>query len=187
MKEGKSLTSEESLEIITKMIQNAKGNIKGNSFQFLLWGWVVLIGNLGQYIITEYTEYDYPYIIWLGTIPVWIISMMYGYRKSNKQRVTTYSDSLIMWIWLGFLFSLLIVIFSGRFAETIPSLILILAGLCAFMTGLIIKFKPLIYGASSFWVFAAIILAVDYTYAPLLSAIATFIGYLVPGYMLKKS
>jgi len=181
------MTSQESLEIITKMIQATKTNIKGSSFYLLLWGWVVVLGNLGQYIIGEWTTYPHPYIIWLITIPAWIFSFVHGYRKAKEAKVRTYGDDLIMWVWLSFLFGLLLFIFSGRFGELIPALILILAGTCAFITGCILKFKPLIYGGSSFWVFSAVILGIDYSYAPLVSAVAVTIGYLIPGYLLKKS
>lgn len=187
MNSEKSLTNQESLELITKMIQTAKGNIKGNSFQFLLWGWVVVIGNIGQYLISIFTDYHYPYMIWLITIPAWIISFGYGFRKAKEAKVKTYGGSLVMWVWLSFLFSLILVIFSGQFGELIPSLILIMAGMCTFITGCIIKFKPLIFGASTFWIFAALILFLGYSYAPLISALAVFIGYLIPGYILKKS
>lgn len=187
MKQQEALTNQESLEIITKMIHTAKGNIKGNSFQFLLWGWVVALGNIGQYCIAELTSYQHPYMIWLITIPAWIISFGYGARKAKEARVKTYGNSLIMWVWLAFLFSLLILIFSGQFGELIPALILIIAGICTFITGCILKFKPLIFGGSSFWVFSAIILGTDYSYATLISAVAIVVGYLIPGYILKKS
>ena len=169
------------------MIQTTKGNIKSNSFYVLLWGWVVVFGNFGHYFLDQFTSYEYPYIIWLITIPAWIISMIHGFKKSKEARVKTYGENLVMWVWLSFLFSYLIIVFSGQFAGSITVLILIMAGMCTFITGLILKFKPLIYGGSSFWIFSALILAVDYSYAPLISGLATFIGYLIPGYLLKKA
>lgn len=185
--QSKPLSNQESLEIITKMIQTAKGNIKGNSFYFLLWGWVAMTGNLGHYYLLVYTDYTYPFAIWLISIPAWIVSFAYGYRQSAVARVKTYSDSLIMWVWLGFSFCLVIVIFSGRFGETIPVLVLLFAGLATFITGCIIKFKPLIYGGASFWIFAAIAAALEPSHSLLISAVAVLVGYLIPGYKLKAA
>ncbi|MFS4417903.1 hypothetical protein [Maribacter sp. 2307ULW6-5] len=187
MKAKETLTSEQSLEIITQMIETTKGNVKGSSFHLLLWGWVVFIGNVGHYLIGELTSYPHPYIIWLITLPAWIFSYWYGYKKRKEARVKTFTDLLIMWVWLCFLFGFILFVFSGKFEALIPALILILAGTCTFITGCIIKFKPLIYGGSTFWIFSAIALAVDHSYAPLISAIAIAVGYLVPGYMLKRS
>ncbi len=47
----KVLKPEESLQIIEKMINRTKENIHENSFYFLLWGWIVLLVNLGQIIL----------------------------------------------------------------------------------------------------------------------------------------
>ena len=187
MEDKSKLTSEESLEIITSMIQITKGNVKNMSFHFLLWGWVVAIGNLGHYYLMEYTTYDYPFAIWLITVPTWFVSFIYGYKQSTRARVRTYSSELLMWTWLAFSFSIAIFIFSGKFGELIAPSILLFAGTATFLTGLIIRFKPLIYGGSSFWIFAAIGFIVTPAQSLLLSAVAVVIGYLIPGYLLKNS
>lgn len=187
MESEKSLTSEESLAIITRMIHNAKGNVKGSSFHFLLWGWVVAVGNIGHFYLLMFTDIDKPYMIWLITIPTWIVSMLYGYRKSKASRVRTYSDGLIMWMWLSFTFSIVILLASGQFGHTIPSLILLFAGMAAFMSGIILKFKPLIIGGSSFWIFAVIGFSVSHEYSLLVSALAVVVGYLIPGYKLRSA
>lgn len=181
------LSNEESLRIITRMIQTAKGNIKGNSFHFLLWGWVVTFGNLGHFYLMEFTDFAYPYAVWLITIPTWIVSLLYGYRQSSKERVKTYSDFLIMWTWLAFTFSIVILIFSGKFDALLTPIILLFAGIPTFMTGLILKFKPLIYGGSSFWIFSVIAFSVEPSYSLLVSAVAIIVGYLIPGYILKSA
>jgi predicted neutral ceramidase superfamily lipid hydrolase len=187
MEDSKNLSSEESLKIITSMIKTAKGNIKGSSFHFLLWGWVVAIGNLGHFALIEYSTFDRPYYIWFITIPAWIASMLYGYRQSKNSRVSTYSDGLILWIWLSFTFSAVIVIFSGQFGPTIPVLMLLLAGMSTFMTGMVLKFKPLIIGGSSFWIFAVISFIVGPLYSLPVSALAVIVGYLIPGYKLRNA
>lgn len=186
MEQDKSLSNEESLKIITQMIQTAQGSFQGVSFHFLLWGWVVATANLAHYYIDQYTNYEHPYIVWLISIPTVIVSMVYGFKSEAKQQVKTYSGSLIKWIWLAFLICLLIIIFSQAFGATIPALILLITGFATFTSGLIIKFKPLIVGGSTFWLFAAIALSVDYSYSPLISALAIIVGYLVPGYILKN-
>lgn len=181
------MSGEESLEIITRMINVAKGNLKGSSFHFLLWGWVSVLGNLGHFYLMQYTEYPHPYAIWLITIPAWAVSMIYGYRQSRKATVHTYADRSILWVWTAFAFSAIVLIFSGQLGSLIPPLILVLAGMSTFITGLLLRYKPLIYGGSTFWIFAAIAFQVSPAYALLVSAIAITVGYLIPGYILKNS
>ena len=186
MEQEKSLSNEESLKIITQMIHTAQGSFQGVSFHFLLWGWVVAAANLAQYYLAQFTNYEHPYMVWLISIPAGIVSMIYGIRSKSKMTVVTYSGSLIKWIWMAFGICLIIVIFSQAFGPTIPAIILLITGFATFTSGLIIKFKPLIVGGSAFWIFAVIALSVDYSYSPLISAVAIIVGYLVPGYMLKK-
>lgn len=187
MKTESKLTHDESLAIITDMIQTTKGNLKEGSFYFLLWGWIVLIANLGHFAIIEFTNYPHPYYIWFITVIGWIISMIYGFRKSKKAKVRTYSDYLIMWIWIGLTICALIIIFSGQFVTSISALILLLVGMSTFISGLIIRFRPIVLGGASFWAFAIICLIVGPVYALLVSAFAIIVGYLIPGYLLKKS
>ncbi|MEM6524318.1 MAG: hypothetical protein AAF693_11015, partial [Bacteroidota bacterium] len=110
-----------------------------------------------------------------------------GFRQAKKKTVKTYSDGLVMWVWLAFTFSILIIIFSGRFGALISPLILLIAGMATFMTGIILRFRPLIFGGSSFWIFAAIGFYVTPVHGLLVSALAIVVGYLIPGYLLKNS
>ena len=188
MKNSDSIQStEESLAIITRMIAQTQGNMRGGSFYFILWGWVGSLGFLAHYLIMTYTSYPHPYMVWLIAIPGWIVSFIYGARSSRKRGVSNYSDKMIMWTWIAFGITLILVIFSGRYMELIPPTIIGLAAMATFITGTIIRFKPLIYGAACLWICAAISMAVSPDTALLVCAAAVILGYLVPGYMLKNS
>ena len=63
-KDEKVLKPEESLKIINDMISSAKSNFRDESFYFLFWGWLVVIANLGEFVITQYTNYPKPYQVW---------------------------------------------------------------------------------------------------------------------------
>lgn len=185
--EKEHLTSEESLEIITRMIKTAQGNVKAGAFYFLFWGWIAIIASLAHFYLDMYTDYPAPYMVWLIGIPGWIVTMLYSYKKASAARVKTYSDNLIMWTWIGFGFSILVVIFAGQHINfQITPLIMLFAGLCTFITGLIIRFKPLIIGGSSFWIFTPIAFYLPMVYSPLIMALGIAFGYLIPAYILKK-
>lgn len=185
--EEHQLTSEESLRIITGMIRTAQGNVSASSFHFILWGWLVIVASLAHFYLDMFTDFNAPYMVWLIGIPGWIVSMLYGYKQSATSRVKTYSDSLVMWTWVAFGISILIVIFAGRYVGyQITPLIMLFSGLCTFITGFIIKFRPLVIGGSSFWIFTPIAFYLPMVYSPLIMAIAVIFGYLIPAYILKK-
>ncbi len=187
MNSEQKLSSEESLAIITEMIATARGSIKGSSFYFILWGIVISLANFAHFYLMEFTDFHSPFWVWLVTIPAWIGSMWYGIRKGRSANASTYSGSLIMWTWLAFTFTILIIIFSGKFFMILPSLIMIVAAIPTFLTGLIIKFKPLIIGGSLFWILGPIGLMLDSPAAMVISGIAMIVGYLIPGILLNRS
>jgi hypothetical protein len=62
---------------------------------------------------------------------------------------------------------------------------LLLTALPTFVTGIIVRFKPLIFGGIIFWVLGVINFLLPFEYQNPVSVVAFVLGYLVPGYMLK--
>ncbi|MEM8892994.1 MAG: hypothetical protein AAGC88_00370 [Bacteroidota bacterium] len=183
----KSLSNQESLALITQMIHQTKRNYKKSSFYFLLWGWVVITGDLGHYYLIEFTDYPYPHAIWLISIPVWIASAIYGARQSKQSTVKTHLDSLYSFVWISFVVPLLVVIFAGSMIGPyyITGLIMLFAGYAVIITGKLLKFRPTIYGGVVLWITAVLALYFNDSTQYLIGASGVALGYLVPGYMLK--
>ena len=64
--------------------------------------------------------------------------------------------------------------------------IIVLTGLPTFLTGQLMRFKPLIFGGVLFWVLGAAAYFVDMQAVALLYIAAMLFGYLLPGYLLKR-
>jgi hypothetical protein len=185
--DGKMMTGEESLRIITDMINKTKVSIRQGSFHLLFWGWLLIICSLSAWILERYTNYEHPYYVWLLVIPGSFVSMIYGFVNGRKERVHTYANMLYMWTWIGFLITatVLFIVQAGSM-ENVTPYILLLAGFPTFLSGFIIRFKPLIFGGICFWVVALLVHFAGPHLAPLGTPVAMLIGYLIPGYMLKK-
>ena len=180
------LKPEDSLKIIEQMIQRTKGNLHDSSFYFLLWGWIILTINVGQ-IILDLINYDKPYFIWFLIIPGIIATWIYGIRNGKKTKATSHLDNINFMIWMAFLACYFtVIIFMKDFNYNVAPLIFILAGNATFLTGIVIKFKPLIWGGFVFLagVFAYFLLPIEYF--KFISPIAIIFGYLIPGYLLKS-
>ncbi len=184
----KPLSNQDSLILITQMINQTKQNYQKSSFYFLLWGWVVIIGDLGHYYLMEFTNYPYPYAIWLISVPAWIACAVYGTRQSKQVTVKTHIDSLYSFIWISFIFPILVIIFGGTVIGPyyITGSIMLLAGYAVIITGKLLKFKPTIYGGIVLWITALLALYFHDSTQYLIGAIGVALGYLVPGYMLKN-
>lgn len=180
------LTTQQSLDIITNMILQAKGNVKRNSFYFLLWGWVVFLANVGMFILTK-TGYAHPYIVWAITIPAWGISMYKGFRQSRERHTTTHLDKISTGIWIAFgVIVFTLVGFGYQINYQLNPVIITMSAIPAFASGIILRFKPLILGSIIFWIFGIICFIVPRDMQPLIGAAAIVCGYLIPGYMLKN-
>jgi hypothetical protein len=184
--EEKLMTGEESLKIITDMINKTKVNIRQGSFHLLFWGWLITICSLSDWLLAKFIGYDHSYYVWFLLIPGAFVSMIYGFVNGRKAKVHTYADMLYMWTWIGFLIAATVLfIVQAKNMESVAPYIMLLAGFPTFLTGFIIKFRPLIAGGICFWIFALIVNFAGPSIAPLGTPVAMLLGYLIPGYMLK--
>jgi hypothetical protein len=185
--EEKQMTGEESLRIITEMINKTKMNISQGSFHLLFWGWLVFVCSLTDYLAGSLTTYSHPYYVWFLVIPGVFVSLIYGFVKGRKASVHTYADKLYLWIWMGFLISALVLftLMSDKLWLVGP-FILLLAGYATFASGIILKFKPLIIGGITFWIFALIARFAGGVIEHLALPAAMLTGYLIPGYLLRR-
>lgn len=185
--EEKVLTGEESLKIITNMINKTKVNIRQSSFHLLFWGWLLFFCSLSEYLLLKFTDLANPWYVWYLVIPGAFVSMIYGFIKGRKERVYTYATSLYIWTWIAFMAAavVLFTIIWGRW-ELFASLILMLSAVPTFISGMIIKFRPLLIGAFTFWIFALVARFSGPDIAPLAVPAAMLTGYLIPGYLLRK-
>ena len=184
--EPENLTAQQSLDIITSMIHQAKGNAQKNSFHFLMWGWVVVVANFGMYMLTR-MDFDYPYVVWLITIPAWFTSFYVGYKNRKDDHVYTHYDFIHLSLWIGFgivIFTL--VGFGYKINYQINPLILTISSIPTFVAGVIMRFRPLMIGGVLFWIFGIIGFLTPIENQPLVGAVAIFCGYLIPGYMLRR-
>lgn len=181
-----NLTPGQSLDIITSMIRQSQVNAQNYSFHFLLWGWVIVMANIGMYTLLA-LHYPYPYLVWTMALPAWIVSMVYGYRKGKARAVVTHIDSSLFWLWISFgvvVFTL--VYFGYTINYQLNPLIIVVSAIPTLMTGVLLRFKPLKWGGITLWVLGIVCFLLPMHYQFLAGAVAVAGGYLIPGYQLKR-
>ena len=185
--EEESLTAQQSIDIITSMIRQAKGKAQQNSFYFLFWGWIVVIANLGMFILTK-MEYSMPFIVWTITIPAWIYTMIHAFRQSKREgTASSHFDRITASVWISFGVVIFTMVAFGRTINyQLNPIILLISSIPTFTSGMVLKFRPLMLGGILFWLSSMISFSIPMEYQPLVSAMALAGGYLAPGYMLKS-
>jgi hypothetical protein len=184
--DSETLTAQQSIEIISQMIQEAKGKLQRNNFYFLFWGWVIVVANLGMYILSR-IDYERPYIVWLITIPAWIFTLYKAFTKKKHQTTTSHFDRISGFLWLSFGISIFVLVFFGyKINFQLNPVILVVSAIPTIVSGSILNFRPLIAGGITFWLSGIVCFLVPMETQPLVGAVAIVCGYLIPGYMLKK-
>lgn len=185
--ENENLSARESLDLISNMIHQAQGKLQKSSFYFLLWGWVIAIANLGMYATLAFTDFDeYAPAWWLLPIPAWAATMFYGNKQDKESAAVTHLDRINMWLWICAGIAILpIVLFGYKINYQINPLVLSLIAIPTFVSGIIMRFKPLLAGGVSFLLLSIVCFLVDYQTQYLIGGVAMLTGYLIPGYLLK--
>lgn len=187
MNEKDTLNTKESIDIITRMINQAKGNVAQSRFYILFWGWLVLIMSLGHFFLAVFTNYPYPFAVWSLSIIGVIVSFIYGYRESRQRKVTTFADTVYKQVWFSFIaIYFVLVAFMPRYNFYITPMVLLFASMATYLSGVILKFKPYRWGGLWIFLMAIVAFLLPGDWHPLASAFAVLFGYLVPGYMIKK-
>lgn len=190
-----NLTPEESFRIIDKAISNFKMNYKESAKIFLLWGWILTLASFSNFIILKilHSKEAYHLMGWysLGNWAIFCligsIGLFFMDRKINKdKKAYSYLDGYIKNLWtvsaVSFFIATLICI---KLNIAPPPIMLLIAGIATTTSGLLIKFKPLIIGGMSFFIFSIATTFVTNEYLALIVGSAIICGYLIPGYFLK--
>ncbi|RYZ54394.1 MAG: hypothetical protein EOP49_05290 [Sphingobacteriales bacterium] len=179
---------EDSLRLIQSMIEKTKEDFAQNAFFYLLWGWLIFIASLAQYILMVVVHYPKHYLVWNLMWVGGIISMIYGIRYKRRVKVKTYmSEAMELFgIGSGISFTILAMVFlyneMWKFAFPIY---LILYGFCSFVSGAILRFKPLRWAAFACWAISIASSFVSYQSQLLLMAVSVLAAYIIPGYLLR--
>ena len=184
------MTEKESLELITSMINKAKGRVTENGVLYLFWGWLILICCIVQFVGLHFFDYSKSYYIWFFTWIFLILQFFYIRKQKRTFIVKTYTDEINGFVWLVFFICTVLVIFISihlKYYEIIYPLILVMYGMPTFLSGIILKFKPLIIGGICCWVFSLLSSFISSEYQSLSIAAAVIVAWIIPGYILKHN
>jgi hypothetical protein len=179
---------EQSLQFIQSMINKTRQDMSHDSIYFIIWGWLTFIAFTAQFILKHILEYEQHYQVWWITVVGIVLSIRAGRKEKRQQKVTTYIGESMKYLWMGIgiSFFVLSIIFSriGWGASIYPFFIL-LYGLGTFISGNILRFRPLAIGGVIAWLLAIGSAYVTYDYQMLFGAGAILCSYIIPAYLLR--
>lgn len=184
--EEKVINEKESLEIITRMIQNTQRNMeKSNGLPFLIWGYTtILVSLVVWYFFSTTGNPDWNYL-WFLIPVIGFPTMMWTIRKQEKG-VKTYIDKIIGYVWIVFGIAGFTVSTSAIFLWNIPILfiVILMMGTGTAITGMIIRFKPLIFAGFAGMLLSYLCLIVKGYDSILVFALIFLVMMVIPGHIL---
>ena len=181
------LTPDESLRLITSMIDKTRKGISDSSPYFLIWGWGTFLACISQFVLKVYFLYQYHYYVWWIMLPCAILSSVMGKRNQNRQRVKTFLGETmkVLWTSIGITIFVMLVIFSNIGWQSCYPFFILLYGLGTFISGKLLQFRPLIVGGIICWALSISATYMPYDYQILATAAALLASYIIPGHLLR--
>ncbi|MDQ6756816.1 MAG: hypothetical protein M3004_07765 [Bacteroidota bacterium] len=185
----KVMTGTESLSIISDMINNARNRFNETGHLYLLWGFVIFICCITQFIMLYFFKNNNAYYVWYTTWLVAIYQFYYLFKKKKSQKVKAYTDEIIGYVWFTFIicsFLLVYILIKNHAFEAINAAVLVMYGMPTFLSGILLRFKPLKIGGITCWLLAIGAMFTIYQYQLLLLALAVIAAWIIPGFILRE-
>jgi hypothetical protein len=186
--EEENFSPEKSLLVIQSMIDKTKASVADNSFYFLLWGWLVFLASIGQYVLKVIFDSPWHPVVWSINIIGIVVSAYHGIKEGKKRRVKNYIDESLDYLWIAIVIAYFL--FGFAFArigwQNCYTFYMLLYGIGSFVTGRLLKFSPLVWGAMASWALSLVSTFMSFDINILLCAAAILVSYIIPGYLLRK-
>jgi hypothetical protein len=180
---------EDGLKTIYSMIASTKNTIGENYLFYLLWGYLVGLACILEYILMHVMQYERHYMVWpllmgLGMIFSGILTI----RRQKTSTHRTFIGSIMSYLWGGWLVSFLLIMYFATQLQNhslILPLTMVMYGMGVFISGGVISYRPLIIGGIISWLAALVAFYQPYTVQLLLMTATVIVSYIIPGHMLR--
>ena len=181
------LSPQESLRLIQTMIETTKNAIGDRSHYFLLWGWGVFSACILQFVLKVFINSPYNGAAWLIMPFIFAAHIFFIVQDKKREKIKTFISDANNYLWTALVFAFLVAgfIFSKLGWENCFPVYTILYGIGTYVSGCLIKFKPLLYGGIACFPLALLCAHVGFDARILVMSFALLISYIVPGHLLR--
>jgi len=186
MHEEKKLSGEESLQLINRMIHEAKGYFHENGLGALVYGFTTIACCVLTYM-RDVGTIHFPFHPFYIMLPVFVWQGFIQYKQDKQKIAKTFTDEAIDFVWMGFFIAALAALCAGfagiKYIQI--SFVIILAGMASFLTGMLSKFRYLIICSFVCWAVGIISFFVLNPIIYLMLAFVSVLVWVVPGFILN--
>jgi hypothetical protein len=180
-----NFTPEQSLELITKIINEARSKFQENGYMFIFWGILIATASFSQFFLLQNGFYEiswYPYFLMpAGAVVTGIYYSKPG-KRNNKNQITRIVS--ISWVTLSVNIILLGFLFAPYLKENLIPLILILLSIGTLISAGAIKSNLLYFSGAVINISGIACFYLNRIYHPLLMGFIAVVAILIPGIIL---
>jgi hypothetical protein len=157
IKEMDHTGAQDELAYIKKVMQDSRQSIIDNGKYYLLWGILIGIASMVNYVVVKYTIPLSTGWVWANAVFAgWGFSIYWGWRDSKKQKSETLAGKLLGSVWIGMGITGFVLSIAGSISGTISywSFCPLFAGLLGygnFMAGTIHNSRMMMIMGFGWW------------------------------------
>ncbi len=187
MEDEKQLTEEESLRLITDMINKVKNSYVESGIGPLYWGVIITFCSLITFCEIKY-GLRLPFNIWWLSLIALLPQIYFSWRSKRERKFRSRDEDAMNFTWIAFTISIfLLTNYAFRFQlQSSSSLFLLLYGIPTFITGGFKQFIPMIVGGIVCWICCIVSVNTPDTTDMLLTALSATAAWLIPGIILRR-
>jgi hypothetical protein len=185
--EDKEFSYEESIRLIDSMIKKAKRSYVTKGLASIVWGMLIIVCSLVTWAQIQ-LSFDIGFDIWLLLFFAIIPQIYFSVKEKRQRKFESLEGESISYVWTAFGVAIFIVSFyNSRYGSNESStLFMVLYGIPTFITGGMMKFKPMIFGGLVCWLFSIISVYTPVNVDLLLMAGCGLFAWLIPGIVLWR-
>src|SRR6185312_5552020 len=116
------MTEAESLQLITSMINKAKNRFTESGTLYLLWGWLIFICCIIQFVGLHLFHYNEVYFVWYSTWLLLIYQFFYVAKIRKRRRVKMYTGEIVLYVWITYIIIYALLVFILVYNNAVSSI-----------------------------------------------------------------
>lgn len=189
--ENKTLNSQESIELIQRMITASHDKFqRGGGTMMLIAGYTTLFFTILVTVLSRLTDWPYVHNLWWGIPIVISTAAIFIFRSESRRtsQVRTFVDRSIGYVWITVGSIAVLYPLVGEFSPVVNFMIIpteaLLIGIGTILTGLFIRLRPIVLGGIAALAAGFAMFFFDEWYIYLFMAMCIF-AIIIPGHILN--
>ncbi|MEM6720221.1 MAG: hypothetical protein AAF611_12925 [Bacteroidota bacterium] len=188
--ESQNFTPQESLQLISQVIEDAKTRFEENGFIYVFWGFLIAAVAFAQFILLQNEYYAinwYPYFL----VPFGVAFSMFYYMRKKKKTNTRNNQisTIISKIWIALAINKMILgfVFAPMLAENLSPIILILLAIGILVSAVALKSNALFISSIFINIAGIVCFKVDWGYQSLILGTVSLVAVAIPGLIMMRN